>query len=172
MQAVDSSDLLVDSYQTSWRHIPEDISLCVYMVNFFLYDLLSSERCMHIQNLMSIFEGIRMQYAFTESTMDCPRNDTEDGMPVFRARLRKLPRQKALRGRNQPYITACDMEVFCFTECVRHLKYEANVTEKFIEIHIKTLLSEHLTCLEIFSELRRRRNTENWFLTLRQKLVI
>lgn len=61
--------------------------------------------------------------------------------------MRKLQRQKALRGRNQPYTAACDMEFCCYADCVRPLKYKANVTEEFVEIHIQALLSEHLTCI-------------------------
>ena len=34
MQALGSFDILVNSYQTTWRHIPKDSSLRAYMVKF------------------------------------------------------------------------------------------------------------------------------------------
>lgn len=96
----------------------------------------------------------RNEYFWRNSSAICFHRKY-DGLPeerhwrrhVFRARMRKLHRQKALRGRNQPYIAACDMEFCCYAECVRPLKYEANVMEEFIESHIQALLCEHLTCI-------------------------
>jgi len=145
MQALSSFDILVNSYQTTWRHIPKDSSLRAYVVKFVVRS--SSLRTLYTH-------PTRNEYFWRNSSAICFHRKY-DGLPeerhwrrhVFRARMRKLHRQKAFRGRNQPYIAACDMEFCCYAECVRALKYEANVTEEFIEIHIQTLLSEYLTCI-------------------------
>ena len=144
MQALSSFDILVNSYHTTWRHIPKDSSLHEYDVKFVVRS----------SSLLALYtHPTRNEYFWRNSNAICFHRKY-DGLPeerhwrrhVFRARMRKLHREKALRGSNQPYIVACDMEFCCYADCVRPLKYEANVTEEFIEIHIQALLSEHLTC--------------------------
>jgi len=145
MQAVGSFDILVNSYQTTWRHIPKDSSLRAYVVKSFV-------RSSSLRTLYS--HPTHNEYFLRNSNAICFHRKYDE-LPeerhwrrhVFRARMRKLQRQKALRGRNQPYTAACDMEFCCYADCVRPLKYEANVTEEFIEIHIQALLAEHLTCI-------------------------
>jgi hypothetical protein len=84
-----------------------------------LFDDLLSARYIHIQHVMKF---IFWRYS---NAICFPRK--YDGLPeeqhwrrhVFRARMRKPPRRKALRGRNQPYIAPCDMEFCCYAHCVR-----------------------------------------------------
>jgi hypothetical protein len=128
-------------YQNTWGHIPKDSGIRAYVVKFVWRSSLRTLYTYPTRNEV---------YFWRNSNAICFHRKY-DGLPeeqhwrrhVFRARMRKPPRQKALRGRNQPYIAACDMEFRCYAHCVRRLKYEANVAVEFIEIHIQAILSEH-----------------------------
>ena len=135
MKVVGSSVILLNSYQTTWCHSPKDSSLRAYVVKFVVRSSSLFPQYTH---------PTRNEYFWRNSNAKCFHRKY-DGLPeerhwrrhVFRARMRKLPRQRALRGRNQPYIAACDMEFSCYADCVRPSKYEAYVTEEFIEIRIQ-----------------------------------